>query len=72
MRVRSSAKNLNPTDDESDPGAEKAWSQAAVEPRDEGSGDLRDSLEGYAQGYHEGYDYLVITTVLLGKLISKV
>ena len=56
--MRSSAQILNPTDDESDSGAEKARTQAAVEPRDECSGDLRDSLEGYSQGYHEGYDYV--------------
>lgn len=49
---------FNPTDNESDPGAEKAWAQAAVEPRDEGLGNLRDSLEGYSQSYHEGYDYV--------------
>jgi hypothetical protein len=56
--VQSSAKNPNPTDDESDSGAEKARAQTAVEPRDEGLGNLRDSLDGYSQGYHEGYYYV--------------
>ena len=58
--MRSSAQILNPTDDESDPGAEEARAQAAVEPRDEGLGNLRDSLDGYSQGYHEGYDYVAL------------
>ena len=51
---------FNPTDSESDPGAKEARTQAAVEPRYEGLGNLRDSLEGYSQGYHEGYDYVAL------------
>jgi len=60
ISVRSSAQIPNPTDSESDPSAKEPRSQAAVEPRDEGLGDLRDSLEGYSQGYHEGYDYVAL------------
>ena len=40
------------------PALTKARAQAAVEPRDEGLGNLRDSLEGYTQDYHEGYYYV--------------
>ena len=46
----------SPPDNESDPGTEKSRPQAAVEPGYEGSGNLRDALQGYSQGYHKGYD----------------
>ena len=64
--MRSSAQILNPTDNESDSGAEKARAQATVEPRDKGLGNLRDLLEGYSQGYHEGYDYVAFEAVAIG------